>query len=170
MNSTDCAYEELEAILTRECDAHEQLLTAATKVNSAIKESDLATLQNHTSHLDAKVAQIEQIELQRTDCCKALSRSLGIDRTPVRLTALIEKAPPRFRDTLSRLHRSLRSVLEKISNINVSNRVLLEEGLELVRGRFSLIATHQERFTQYRQGGRISGSKTMLHPFINQTI
>jgi hypothetical protein len=170
MKSTDLAFEELEKILGKEFEAHEQLLTAATQVNSAIKGSDLATLQNRTSHLDTKVALIEQLEEQRADCCRALSRSLGIDRTPVRLKALIEKAPPRFRDTLSRLHASLKSVLEKVSNINVSNRVLLEEGLEIVRGRFSLIATPDERFTQYRQGGRVSGSSAMLHPFINQTV
>jgi DNA repair exonuclease SbcCD ATPase subunit len=170
MNSTELAFEELETILAKECEAHKQMFRAATQVNSAIKESDLSTLQERSSYLDCQVAAVERLEQQRGECCALLSRTLGIERTIVKLATLIEKAPERFREKLSVLHGTLRQTINRISAINVSNSVLLEEGLELVRGRMSLIANPSERFTQYRQGGRMKSSSSCMHPFINQTV
>lgn len=170
MNSVELNYEELSSILGRECDAHEQLLRAACQVNEAIKGSDITALQARSASLDNQIALIEQIEMQRSDCCGALSRALGIERASVKLAMLIEKAPLRFREKLAAMHRTLKEVLSRISTVTVSNRVLLEEGLELVRGRLSLIANPTDRFSQYRQGGRLKTTATPLHPFINQTV
>jgi DNA repair exonuclease SbcCD ATPase subunit len=170
MNSIEMNYEELASILGKEFEAHEQLLSAATQVNDAIKGSDIPTLQKHSSHLDNQVIMIEQIEQVRGECCKTLSRAIGIERTSVKLATLIEKAPARFREKLSSLHRALKELIGNISRINVSNRVLLEEGLELVRGRIAIIANPTDRFAQYRQGGRLKSANTQLHPFINQTV
>jgi hypothetical protein len=169
MNSIEMNYEELESILGREFEAHGQLLSATTQVNEAIKGNDIPALQNRSSHLDSQISMIEQIEQLRGDCCNSLSRALGIERAPVKLATLIEKAPARFREKLSSLHRALKKLMGDISIINVSNRVLLEEGLELVRGRVAIIANPIDRFTQYRQGGRLKPANTQLHPFINQT-
>jgi DNA repair exonuclease SbcCD ATPase subunit len=170
MTSTELAFEELETILSKEFDAHEQLFSAAAQMNNAIKESDLPTLQKRSSLLDSRVLMIEQLEQQRGDCCTVLSRSLGINRVTVKLATVIEKAPPRFRGKLASLHTALKNIINKISSINVSNRVLLEEGLELVRGRLALIANPGDRFAQYRQGGRLSAAAAPLHPFINRTV
>jgi flagellar biosynthesis/type III secretory pathway chaperone len=170
MNSIETNFEELTTILSKECQAHEHLLDAATGVNEAIKESDVPTLQMRSAHLDGQVSAIEQIEKLRGECCVTLSRELGIERTTVKLASLIEKAPARFREKLATLHRALKEIINKISTVNVSNRVLLEEGLELVRGRLSLIANPVDRFAQYRQGGRLKSSSMPLHPFINQTV
>lgn len=170
MNSIEMNYEELESILGKEFEAHKQLLSAATQVNDAIKESDISTLQKRSCHLDNQVSMIEQIEQLRRDCCNALSRALGIERTSVKLATLIEKAPARFREKLSSVHHALKKLIGNIATINVSNRVLLEEGLELVRGRIAIIANPTDRFAQYRQGGRLKSGNTQLHPFINQTV
>jgi DNA repair exonuclease SbcCD ATPase subunit len=169
LNSIEMNYKELESILGREFEAHGQLLSATTQVNEAIKGNDIPALQNRSSHLDSQISMIEQIEQLRGDCCNSLSRALGIERAPVKLATLIEKAPARFREKLSSLHRALKKLMGDISIINVSNRVLLEEGLELVRGRVAIIANPIDRFTQYRQGGRLKPANTQLHPFINQT-
>ncbi|MBN1129517.1 MAG: flagellar export chaperone FlgN [Chitinispirillaceae bacterium] len=171
MNSTELTFEELETILVKEVDTHHRLFRTATQVNEALKQSDLSAIQERSSYLDSLVALIERLELQRSECCALLSRKCGIDRARIKLGALIEKAPPRFREKLSSLHGALKQIINRISTVNVSNSVLLEEGLELVRGRMSLIANPSERFTQYRQGGRMNtASSTSLHPFINQTV
>jgi hypothetical protein len=170
MNSIEMNYEELASILDKEFEAHEQLLSAATQVNDAIKGSDIATLQKRSSYLDKQVTMIEQIEQLRSDCCNALSRALGIERASVKLAALIEKAPARLHEKLSSLHRALKKLIGAISTINVSNRVLLEEGLELIHGRITIIANPADRFAQYRPSGRIRSTNAQLHPFINQTV
>ena len=170
MNSLELHFEELADILNKECDAHERLLEAATQVNEAIKKSDISSLQARNASLDNQIALIERIEKQRGECCGALSHALGIERAPVKLATLIEHAPERFRETLAALHRTLRDLLSTISAVTVSNRVLLEEGLELIRGRLSLIANPVERFAQYRMGGRLKTASTPAHPFINQTV
>ena len=170
MNSIEMKYEELESILGKEFEAHEQLLSAATQVNDAIKASDIPALQKRSSHLDNQISTIEQIERLRGDCCDTLSRALGIERASVKLATLIEKAPARFREKLSSLHQALKKLIGNVSTINVSNRVLLEEGLELVRGRIAIIANPVDRFAQYRQGGVLKPANTQLHPFINQTV
>jgi DNA repair exonuclease SbcCD ATPase subunit len=170
MNSIEMNYEELASILDKEFDAHEQLLSAASQVNDEIKGRDIATLKKRSSHLDNQVTMIEQIEQLRSDCCNALSRALGIERTSVKLATLIEKAPARLREKLSSLHRALKELIGTISTVNVSNRVLLEEGLELIHGRIAIIANPVERFAQYRQGGRLRSANAQLHPFINQTV
>lgn len=170
MNSTELAFEELETILTRECEAHEGLFRAASEVNKAIRESDLGALQERSSRLDGQVVAIERLEERRGECCAVLSKNLDIDRSPVKLATLCEKAPQHFRDRLSKLHVALKQIVARIATINVSNTVLLEEGLELVRGRMSLFANPSNRFAQYRNGGRMRTSSAPLHPFINQTI
>jgi DNA repair exonuclease SbcCD ATPase subunit len=170
MNSIEGNFEELTAILSNEYKAHEQLLEAASQMNDAIKESDITQLQKRSSYLDNQVAMIEQLEQQRNDCCKTLSRALGIERASVKLATLISNAPEQCREKLSSLHDALKKIITTISTVNVSNRVLLEEGLELVRNRLALIANPIDRFTQYRQGGRIKQAHASLHPFINQTV
>ena len=169
MNSTEMNFEELADILAKECEVHEHVLQASRLVNSAIKESDLDTLQKHTAYLDSQVFQVGQLEERRKDCCGALARALGIGRPQVRLAALIEKAPAAIAGRLAGLHGSLRGALDKIFQMNVSNRVLLEEGLQLVRGRLELVVQSAGHFGGYGQRGGRATSKLPLHPFINRT-
>jgi hypothetical protein len=170
MNAVEMNYKELETILAKECEAHEQMFQATQAVNNAIRESDLPTLQKHTAYLDGKVCQVEQLEERRRDCCGALARGLGLGRMPVRLAALIEKAPAAIAGKLAGLHASLRNALEKIAKANVSNRILIEEGLQLVRGRLDLVAQAAGRFDHYGQRGGRESAELPLHPFINRTI
>jgi hypothetical protein len=171
MNPADVSFKELETILAKECEAHEQLLGAAASINSAIKESDLATLQQHTANLDEQVFQIGQLEEERKTCCSALSRALGLTaQGAVKLTAIIERAPAAIREKLAALQTLLKNALSKISHVNVSNRILLEEGLQLVHGQLKLMTQPGIRYTHYQSRGDRATSALPYHPFINRTI
>jgi hypothetical protein len=171
MNSTNEAFANLESILTKEYEAHEQLLGVAACVNTAIKESDLPTLMTHTSRLDEQVSHVGRIEEQRQECCSALARMLGLAaQSTTRLVALIDRAPETIREKLCALYEKLKNALAKISSINVSNRILLEEGLRLVRGRIAYSTDPGSRFVQYMPGGNRREPQMRRHSLINQTI
>jgi hypothetical protein len=170
MNASALTFEELENVLAKECEAHEQMLQAAQAVNAAIRQSDLETLQKNTAYLDGRICLVEQLEERRKDCCGALARSLGIGRASLKLSALIEKAPAAAAGKLAGLHTSLRGLLEKIAKVTVSNRILINEGLELVRGRLNLAAQSAGRFDHYGQRGSRATARAPLHPFINRTV
>ena len=171
MNPTDVSFQELETILAKECEAHEQLLSAATSVNSAMKESDLATLQRHTADLDEQVFQIGKLEEQRESLCSTLTRALGFTaQRTIKLAAIIEKAPAAIREKLVSLHALLKSALTKISYINISNRILLEEGLRLVHGQLQLMTRSGVQFEHYHARGNRATAALPYHPFINRTV
>jgi phage I-like protein len=159
MNTTNASFEELETILSREYDAHAELLDAAMQVNAAVKESDLETLRLRTAHLDEKVSKIAEIEEQRTACCGT-----------ARLAAIIGQAPPYLREKLYNLQTSLKAMLHKISRVNVANRVLIEEGLQLVQGTLALTMQPGVRFAHYRERGNRATAALPFHPFINRTV
>jgi hypothetical protein len=171
MNPSNGSFQELEAILAKEYEAHEQLLTAVASVNSAIKGSDLAALQGHTGRLDEQIFQIGRLEEQRQECCSALARTLGLAaQGTVKLAALVEKAPEALREKLAALHGLLKKAVATISRINISNRILLEEGLQLVRGRITVMTQPSEQFAQYRSRGNRAAAALPHRSLINRTI
>lgn len=169
MSTANTAFQELDAILAEENEAHQRLLDAAAHVNSAIRESDVETLRKRSTVLDQRIVEVQRIEERRTECCKALSFSLGLGSGAVRLARLIEKAPPALREKCVRSRASLQSVLEKIARITVANRILLEEGLRIAHGRLRTIMRPDGRFAQYAGHGRRAAPDSAFHPFINQT-
>lgn len=170
MNDTTAAFEELQTILAREYEAHEQLLSAATEVNSAIKKNDLAALQKHTSNLDEQVFQIERIEERRVECCGSISQSIGVPAGNVRLATIVEKAPPLLREKLAQLQTALKNALAKIAQLTVSNRVLIEAGLAMVQGQFAIIMQSGARFTHYEHKGGRATARLPCNPLFNRTI
>jgi hypothetical protein len=170
MNDHDTGFQELATILSKEFEAHEKLLSAATGINAAIRKSDLDTMQKRTSDLDEEVFQIQLIEEKRMECCSRLSRSIGIPGEKVRLGAIIEKAPPTFREKLGTLQTALKNALAKIARVTVSNRILIEEGLATVKGHFAIIMRSGSKFAHYQQkGGRVMAALP-CNPLFNRTI
>lgn len=170
MNDSDMAFEELEVILAREYEVHEHLLRAATEVNAAIKKNDLLTLQKHTSNLDEQVFQIEQIEEKRMECCSRLSRSIGIRGENIRMATIIEKAPPLFGQKLKQLQAALKNALAKITRITIANRILIEAGLTMVQGQFSIIMQAGTRFAHYEHKGGHAVGTLPYNPLYNRTV
>lgn len=170
MNDSNTVFEELQAILSREYEAHEHLLSAATEVNSAIKKNDLAALRKFTSNLDEKVFQIERIEERRQECCGALSRTIGFPAGNVKLAAIIEKAPPLLKEKLTQLQAALKNALAKIAQLMVSNRILIEEGLAMVQGRFAIIMQSGARFAHYQRKGGRAAARLPCNPLFNRTV
>jgi hypothetical protein len=170
VNDNDTIFEELETILSKEYEAHEQLLCAATEVNAAIKKNDLTVLQKHTSILDEQVLQVELIEEKRRECCGKLSHAIGISIEKVRLGTIIEKAPPSFREKLAQLHASLKNTVAKIAKITLSNRIMIEEGLAMVQGQFAIIMQAGTKFAHYQNKGGRAAAAFPYNPLYNRTI
>ena len=171
MDPNNAFFKKLESILAREYEAHEQLLGAAERLGSAVKESDLATLRKCTAGLDDHVSMVARIEDERAEFCTALSASLGLaGRGALRLSAIIDRAPLSLRDRLRGLQASFKTLLRKISFVTVADRVLLEEGQHLVRSKLMLMMPSPARFVNYRQGGARAAECRQTNPFVNKSV
>ena len=164
-------FKKLESVLAREYEAHEELLGAAERLGSAVKESNLETLRKCTAGLDEQVSLVARLDDERAACCTSLSAALGLEGSgTVRLGAIIDRAPQTLRDRLRSLHASFKAMLRKVSCVTGADRILLEEGLRHVRGRLRIAMQSPVRFVHYRKGGARSAESLPVHPFVNKTV
>jgi hypothetical protein len=170
MRSVDREFEELEAILREESDAHEMLLAAAKEVNVAAGKGDLAALRRHTAVLDRQAAGIERLDARRKACCAAIGKIIKLPPGAVRLSTVTEHAPPRLRGVIAARGASLTSTMTKIAAVNAGNSHLCEAGIRFARGRLHLILQSVEKYRGYRAGGNRCAAGLPVHPFINRTV
>lgn len=162
--------EKLEKILKSELDEHITFLDTARAFNHAIKEEDLGKIEQQRLVQDETVCRIEKLEDQRMECCTELAQSLGIGSRPFRLAQLLEKLPEHWRSRLEDIRRTLRNKVNELSKMNISNRILLEEGLRMVEHTFSSIRKcGSSRYAAYGQRGQVTGG-TGPRTIFNQTV
>ena len=161
--------EKLERVLTTELEMHTSLLASAQEFNTAIKEEDLEKIDRQRAIHDETICRIEKLEEQRNECCSVLARSLGIVKKPLRMTMLLEKVPQQWKERLGSIQRQLKEKINELSNIGISNRILLEEGLRMVGHTFSMMQEAGSKYTAYGTRGQ-SVSGPALQSLINRTI
>ena len=161
--------ERLEAVLKSELETHSSLLASAQEFNGALREENVAKIDRQRTAHDDMICRIEKLEEQRSECCSTLARSLGIGGKPLRMSMLLEKLPPRWRERLSSVQRSLREKVNELSKINLANRILLEEGLRMAEHTFSMVRQAGPKYTAYGTRGQ-SVSGPAVRTIVNRTI
>lgn len=159
-------FEELKSVLDGELEIHTLLVNTAEAFNKAIRENDLEAMQRHTAFHDEKIIMIEKLEEKRIACCKEISQSVGIFSQQLKLASIIEKAPNQMRESLSRVQTALKEKLNYLSNINISNRILLEEALGMIDATFSMFRQSTKKLSPYGVGGKTTASSG--HILINR--
>jgi hypothetical protein len=147
--------QELESILKQELDLHNSLLHVAKEFNGAIKENDIEMIQKKTTEQDEHICSIERLEESRNNCCKALHQQFNIAINNIKLTHIIDKMPENWKSRLAQLHSSLKAVIQELSFINSSNRILLEEADRIIGKTLTYIIKPVNPHYSYSQQGKV---------------
>lgn len=162
-------YDELEKILSCELEIHNSLIETATAFNKSIKEDNLPDIQTYTTRHDQQICQIEKLEEQRIQYCVLIGKKLGLKSKEPKLAALIEQAPVGRINKLSILHINLKKKIDDLSKVTISNRVLLENALNIINNTFSFLQQTQKKYVPYgsKNGGHLAYQG---HTLINRTV
>jgi flagellar biosynthesis/type III secretory pathway chaperone len=147
--------QELESILKQELDLHNSLLHVAKEFNGAIKENDIELIRRKTTEQDEHICSIERLEESRNICCKSFLSQFNIAINNIKLTQIIDKLPDSWKTRLSQLHSSLKAVILELSNINSSNRILLEEADRIIGKTLTYIIKPVKSHCSYSQQGKV---------------
>jgi hypothetical protein len=162
-------YDELEKILSCELEIQNSLIETATAFNKSIKEDNLSDIQTYTTRHDQQICQIEKLEEQRIQYCVLIGKKLGLKSKEPKLAVLIEQAPVGRKNRLSILHANLKKKIDDLSKVTISNRVLLENALNIINNTFSFLQQTQKKYVPY--GSKNKGNLAYQgHTLINRTV
>lgn len=162
--------EELESIMNQEIDLHHSLLGVAREFNAAIKENDLEQIRKKTLEQDEHICSIERLEDSRQECCKSLSCQLDLSSKSVKLNHIIDILPSAWKSRLSHIHISLKSIINELTSINTSNRILLEEADRIIEKTFTYFTQPQKQSNAYSNQGKIPSQKRNEYIFYNNVV
>jgi hypothetical protein len=161
--------EKLETVLQSEVDMHATMIVSSQEFNAALRSGDLAIIDRQRIVQDEAICKIEHLETQRMDCCTAAAEVLGIIKKPLRLTQLLDKIPNDWRTRLEKVHSALKGKINELTAINISNRILLEEGLKMLGNTFSIVRQAGKKYAGYGNQGQVTASPP-FRSIINRTV
>ncbi|HEX2958131.1 MAG TPA: flagellar protein FlgN [Chitinispirillaceae bacterium] len=147
--------EELESIMKQEIDLHNSLLVVAREFNTAIKENDLELIRKKTTEQDEHICSIERLEDSRQECCRSLSDQLNLEAKSVKFSHIIDFLPSSWKNRLTRVHSSLKSIIGELTSINTSNRILLEEADRIIGKTLTYFTQPPKVNNSYSNQGKI---------------
>ncbi|MDD5673486.1 MAG: flagellar protein FlgN [Chitinivibrionales bacterium] len=167
----DNELEKLIALLTQLYAVHNQLLEIGTAMNCAIKARNLPEIQRMLHHFDTAAGKVQELEEERLACCDTLAASIGGGlRRHLTLTALLDLLPQgQARTRLADLRRDLKAAINALTKINVSNRILLNEGIQYIGMTVALASHLHIKFTNYKTGGAKTGGPRQSN-LINRVV
>jgi hypothetical protein len=162
--------EELESIMKQEIDLHNSLLVVAREFNVAIKENDIELIRKKTLEQDEHICSIERLEDSRQECCESLSSKLNFATKTIKLKSIIDFLPPSWKNRLSQMHSSLKSIIGELTTINTSNRILLEEADRIIGKTLTYFIQPPKVKTSYSNQGKIPAQKRNDFIFYNNVV
>lgn len=126
--------QELIATLSRECTLYEQLIPVSEQKTQALVKSDLDLLQQVTDSEQAIMDEITALESVRQETIQNMSVVLGREPESLDLTTIgkILSKQPQEQSQIHALHDRLRKAAKRLVDINVQNKSLIEQSLEMV--------------------------------------
>jgi hypothetical protein len=147
--------EELELLLSQELDLHNSLLNVTKEFNGAIKENNLDLIRKKTTEQDEHICSIERLEESRKECCKSILGQLNSTIFNAKFTYILERLPDNWKTKLMKLHASLKSVIQELTSINTSNRILLEEADRMIGKTLAYFTQSRTTLYSYSQQGKV---------------
>lgn len=155
--------EELIETLTEEELLYKELLPVAEEKTKIIIENNLEELQRITTIEQEFVDKIAVLENQRQKTISNIGIVMSQDVKNLTLTNLsaMLKNQPKEQEALNKLHDGLKDVLERIREVNVQNKSLIEQSLEMIE--FNMNVMQSERVAPVNNYNRTAA--TMDIPF-----
>lgn len=133
--------QELIAVLKEEQQIYDELIPIASEKTNVIIQNNLESLQKITEQEQAVVDRVTALEKKRLEVIFNIAIILSKDAKTIKLTDIIEvlKDSPDEKRELSKLHDSLKTTVQRLVQINLQNKSLIEQSLEMIEFNMNLI-------------------------------
>jgi hypothetical protein len=147
-------YDELIDVLEKELAFHGLLISAAFAMNEALRSRVFDEIQKASRQYDECTCRIEDLEEKRLSLSDLICGDAKGGATHASLRSVIEQAPAGHKDRVAQLRAQLKDTVGKLSKVNYSNRVLLQESLYTISKTFEMVATMEaSRLNGYKKQG-----------------
>ncbi|MBD3346243.1 MAG: hypothetical protein GF401_14395 [Chitinivibrionales bacterium] len=150
----DGKIKELLTILKQENEIHDRLIECAQIMNKALKENDTNKIQQTSMKYDELTCNIESVEEKRLEICDSIGKKTKMKSRHLNLTSITEALPPEDTGPLGEVRQDLKKKITKLTKINTSNQVLLENALANIAKAVELIACEKKKYSGYKQYGK----------------
>lgn len=153
--------EELIMTLEKEDAIYKELIPIAEKKTRVIIKNDLEALREITKSEQDAVDRITALENKREEVVTNIGIVLNQKPEELNLKKIIRilKKQPKEQQRLSQLRDSLKANVNRLSQINVQNKVLIDESLEMIEFNMNLIqSTRMSPGNNYDRGAQTTNT------------
>lgn len=153
--------EELITTLEKENEIYKELIPIAEKKTRVIIKNDLEALREITKNEQDAVDRITALEGKREEVVTNIGIVLNQKAEELNLKKIIKilKKQPEEQQKLSRLRDSLKASVNRLSQINAQNKVLIDESLEMIEFNMNLIqSTRMSPGNNYDRGAQTTNT------------
>lgn len=143
--------EKIIDILKDQVALQEETNKSLTLLNCAIKDRQTGIIMDTIHTQDILTEKMAVLEKERLRLVASLD---GIENPQVPLTSILPSIPKKYHKALLQLREMLKDILKKNTSINVSNEVLLKEGLVDFKKGVEIIAGTQKKPAGYGYQGK----------------
>ena len=147
--------EELIAIISSEIDAFNDLLETLHEKQRAIVEGEISRLNKHVQTETRIANQTRSLEAERIERSKELAEELRIESLNPKLSEIIEKVEEKYAQRLSEQRDLLRSLVQKVRNLNESNQFLLNYSLKFIEKNMEMLFGESPSPNIYKKDGKL---------------
>lgn len=149
----DRLIEQLIAVLQQTETLYEQMLPLIDQEQEAALGPDAQRLTAINAEKQSLIAQLAQLEKQRTRLSQEIAEALRLPLESVNLTALAATVAAPYDRQLLQLHVRLGGVVEKVRRANEQCRLLIEYCLRMVQNRLGFFQYWMGRVEVYGASG-----------------
>lgn len=147
--------QELITVLTEEQQLYEKIIPIASEKKNVIIKNNLESLQEITEQEQLAIDQVTVLEKKRSEII--VNIGILLNRKPEELTLkeiirLLENQPKEQKQ-LSQIHDQLKQTVQELKNINIQNKSLIVQSLEMIEFNMNLIqSTRMSPGNNYTKG------------------
>lgn len=144
---------DLLATLAIQRDGYSALIDSAEKLNRAIQAKNGIEVQTLTRQYDHIMNAIMDTEDKRLQICDLLKTELSISIPHPTITQIAAAINTTERKPLEELRDQLKGFIARLTKINMSNQILLEESLIEINHTMTIFVRSRAKFAGYRHTG-----------------
>jgi flagellar biosynthesis/type III secretory pathway chaperone len=147
--------EEVIAIIANEIEAFNELLKTLHHKQRAIVEGEISRLDKHVQAETRLASQTRSLEAERIERSRELAEELQIETLNPKLSEIIDKVEEKYAQRLSEQRELLRTLVQKVRNLNQSNQFLLNHSLQFIEKNMEMLFGEHQSPNIYRKDGKV---------------
>jgi len=152
--------EQLIAVVSKEIDAFNQLLTTLHEKQRAIVEGEIERLNVSVEEESAIAITAKNLEAERIRSSNRLARKLSMGNLNPKLSEIIENVEQKYAQRLREQRDLLRSLIQKVRTLNENNQFLLNYSLNFIEKSMEILLTGGDPLKIYKPDGQV---RTDIH-------